>query len=377
MPMRAKEYMKAIREYIEGKGFHFEEGTIENFYLCLKTKPFVILAGISGTGKSKLCRLFAEAIGAEFKLVPVRPDWSDSSELFGHVDLNGHFLPGAILDFVKSAQDHPGKPYILCLDEMNLARVEYYLSDFLSVMETRELKNGTIVSHPLVERSLYGRDTAAAEHYGELSYPDNLYLVGTVNMDETTFSFSKKVLDRANTIEFHSVDLVPVFDVEPDGGECLSLPNSFLRSEFLLMQQCGEHADYVRAVCGELQRFHELLRPANAHFGYRVRDEIVFYLLNNRQEGGLLPEQTAMDNAICQKILPRIQGSSASVWEVLCGLFRICGGDHTQQFADRDSARMQKVLDDPKESCPYPQAAQKLCMMFRRLEEDGFTSYWL
>jgi len=131
-----------IAEYIAAKGFSYERGVVENLYLCLKSKPFVILAGTSGTGKTKLIKLFAEAIGAtsnngQFKLVPVRPDWSDSTDLFGHVDLNGRFVPGAIIDFIKTAAEDRNKPFFLCFDEMNLARVEYYLSDVLSVIETR------------------------------------------------------------------------------------------------------------------------------------------------------------------------------------------------------------------------------------------------
>ena len=131
-PMDVKSQIKQIKAYIASKGFSYNDGLIENFYLSLKSKPFVILAGTSGTGKTRLVRLFAEAIGAAFETIPVRPDWSDSTDLFGHVDLNGRFVPGKILDFLWQAQQDLGKPYILCLDEMNLARVEYYLSDFLS-----------------------------------------------------------------------------------------------------------------------------------------------------------------------------------------------------------------------------------------------------
>lgn len=137
--------------YIAAKGFTFNEGLVENYYLSLKSKPFVILAGTSGTGKTRLVRLFAEAIGAtsqngRYKLVSVRPDWSDSSDLFGHVNLNDKFIPGAIIDFVKQAELDSRNPYFLCLDEMNLARVEYYLSDILSIIETREYVDGKVTT---------------------------------------------------------------------------------------------------------------------------------------------------------------------------------------------------------------------------------------
>lgn len=196
--MTDKQKIDRIKKYIAWKGFSYADGLVENFYLSLKSKPFVILAGTSGTGKTRLVKLFAEAISAEYKMVPVRPDWSDSSDLFGHVNLNGEFILGAILEFISDAVRSPEKPFILCLDEMNLARVEYYLSDFLSVIETREMNNGVIESAPLMSLEKYGSDSVAREEYGELGFPQNLYIVGTVNMDETTFPFSKKVLDRAN-----------------------------------------------------------------------------------------------------------------------------------------------------------------------------------
>lgn len=377
VPVLAKEYMKPIKDYIAAKGFSYDGRLIENFYLSLKTKPFVILAGTSGTGKTRLVKLFAEAIGAEYQLVPVRPDWSDSSDLFGHMDLNGKFVPGAVIDFIKSAQDHPGKPYFLCLDEMNLARVEYYLSDVLAVIETRDLNGKIITSDPLIDLDKYGSDENAKAKYGKICFPQNLYIVGTVNMDETTFPFSKKVLDRANTIEFNFVDLRPSFDTITDMPDKLQLPNSFLQSEYLLLAQCNKDVAFVSEICNELQQINEILQKANAHIGYRVRDEIVFYLLNNKNEGELLSRNEAMDNAIMQKILPRIQGSSASIHDMLCELFKICGGDHNQRSGDSDADKMWKVVSDNSANCKYPNSAKKLQMMVRRFEEDGFTSFWL
>lgn len=210
-----KVVLEEIKRYIASKGFSYEEGTIENFYLSLKSKPFVILAGISGTGKTRLVKLFAEAIGANvangrFKLVSVRPDWSDSTDLFGHTDLNGRFVPGSLIDFIHAAANDSDKPYILCLDEMNLARVEYYLSDFLSIMETADInQEGYIETDQLLPSTYFGADLIAAEKYKNLRLTQNLYLIGTVNMDETTFPFSRKVLDRANTIELSYVNLLP------------------------------------------------------------------------------------------------------------------------------------------------------------------------
>ena len=375
-----KETVSRIKAYIEAKGFSYQDGLIENFYLSLKSKPFVILAGTSGTGKTRLVRLFAEAVGANtsngrYKMVSVRPDWSDSSDLFGHVDLNGRFIPGAIIDFVKQAELDPAHPYFLCLDEMNLARVEYYLSDFLSIIETRDFHDGHIVTEPLVSATYYGGDISAAEKYGTVPFPENLYVVGTVNMDETTFPFSKKVLDRANTIEFSFVDLTPPEEWHPVAPASLDLGNDFLKTEYLLLAQCADEQEVVNEYCAELQKMNQILQQANAHVGYRVRDEVVFYLLNNKR-AGLLSDNEAMDNEIMQKILPRIQGSSASIKNMLCELFKVCAGDYEGMNTETElSAKMMRAAQRPE--CKYPKSALKIAFMIRRFEEDGFTSYWL
>ena len=379
-----KEAIACIKTYISFRGFTYPDNLIDNFYLSLKSKPFTILAGTSGTGKTRLVKLFAEAIDANeengrYKMVPVRPDWSDSSDLFGHVDLNGQFVPGAVLEFIAKAQADPGKPYILCLDEMNLARVEYYLSDFLSVIETREVVDGKIVSDLLVTAEKYGADTAAMSKYGEIRFPQNLYLVGTVNMDETTFPFSKKVLDRANTIEFDYVDLNSIQNTEGAKADPITAPNSFLETRYLFLKQCmDEDPQFVKDICDELQKINVVLQKANAHVGYRVRDEIVFYLMNNKK-AGLISDEEALDNEIMQKILPRIQGSSVSVKDMLCELFKILAGDYEgYQTKNNDVAsKMKDKLDKKGAEVKYPKSARKVAFMVRRFEEDGFTSYWL
>lgn len=383
-----KEALERIKRYIAGSGFTYDSNLIENFYLSLKSKPFVILAGTSGTGKTRLVRLFAEAIGAtsangRYCQVAVRPDWSDSTDLFGHIDLNGNFVPGAILPFLKAATDDPKHPYILCLDEMNLARVEYYMSDFLSIIESRDLKDGNIISDPIMTKDKYGKDKDALDEYGEIGFPQNLYIVGTVNMDETTFPFSRKVLDRANTIEFNYVNLKHEFSAETEKVEPYEVTNDFLMSDYLVLERdCRAFADDIKPICDDLEKINQTLKNANAHVGYRVRDEIVFYLLNNKK-ADLLPRNEAFDNAIMQKILPRIQGSSNSVRDMLRKLFEYLTGQTVGTNAnDPDvAAAMQKVIDDSKMSdgtriC-YPKSGEKVVFMVKRFEEDGFTSYWV
>ncbi|EHL06278.1 ATPase family protein [Desulfitobacterium hafniense DP7] len=381
--MSVKDTIGRIKNYITAKGFSYNDGLIENFYLSLKSKPFVILAGTSGTGKTRLVKLFAEAVGStsangRYKLVPVRPDWSDSSDLFGHLDLNGKFVPGAIIDFVKKAEIDSVHPYFLCLDEMNLARVEYYFSDVLSIIETRDFdSSGKIVSDPLVPDTYFGTDADSMGRYGKISLPENLYIIGTVNMDETTFPFSRKVLDRANTIEFSYVDLLPqLIGEEAENERAQDLPNTFWKTKYLLLSQCATETEFVNELCTELQKINRILQYSNTHVGYRVRDEIIFYMLNNKNDE-LLNRDDALDNEIMQKILPRIQGSSASIKNMLCELFKHCAGDYEgYQTEDHNiGSKMYKAVQGG--DCKYKQSAQKIAFMVRRYEEDGFTSYWL
>ena len=372
-----KQNIEQIKKYIAAKGFTYKNALIENLYLSLKAKPFVILAGTSGTGKSKLAKLFADSIKAEYKLVPVRPDWSDSSDLFGHLDLEGKFIPGAITDFIAKANDDLSKSYILCLDEMNLARVEYYLSDYLSVIETRHVQDGKIITDPVLTKESFGKDTVAFEKYGELSIPENLYIIGTVNMDETTFPFSKKVLDRANTIEFSTVDLhFPDFDSSASEAPLDNIKNDFIKSKYLILKDCLDHEAELGPICVELEKINQILAEANLHVGYRVRDEIVFYTLNNLI-GKIIEDNKALDNAIMQKILPRIQGSSNAVKGMLFDLFKYCLGNASGIQVEQDSGSESLFSILEKNTATYEESAKKVAFMIRRFEEDGFTSFWL
>ncbi len=377
-----KDEIQRICEYIRSKGFSYDDETIINFYLSLKSKPFVILAGTSGTGKSKLVKLFAEAIGAtsdngRFKLIPVRPDWSDSTDLLGYRDLHGKFHPGSLLSFIKEASEHTDLPYFLCLDEMNLARVEYYFSEILSIMETRTWEGDRIITDRLFSKEFFGNDEEAALQYLNLHIPENLYIVGTVNMDETTFPFSKKVLDRANTIEFSHVDLDFLIE-DTEQPPVLTLHNSFLKSEFIVLQDCKMFEDTILTSVSILKDINKVLLEANQQFGYRIRDEVCFYMVNN-QNYDLLPFNKAMDYEILQKILPRIQGSSMPIKRLLIELFKICINNKEQNFspdnAEVNEEMFKYINNNP--SIPYMKSALKIASMMRRFEEDGFTSYWM
>ena len=379
--LQVGQQIEGIFEYINSKGFVYDEKLLKNFYLSLKSKPFVLLAGTSGTGKTRLVRLFAEAIGAygsgRYKQIAVKPDWSDSMDLFGHVNLDNRFVPGAIVEFIKKAADDPDKlPYILCLDEMNLARVEYYFSDFLSIIETRDLVEDEIVTDNLVPKVCYSGDEDAEKLYSNLMIPENLYIIGTVNMDETTFPFSKKVLDRANTIEFSYVDFNLPESISSNEAEAVEVKNEFLRSDYLKLRiDCIDKWEAVKKFNYDITKINSVLEKSDSHFGYRMRDEIIFYMLYN-DEFGLLDEKEAFDNQIMQKILPRIQGSSESTANILRELFKICAGSFINNNGQTDGHKMKSYLDN-KGIADYPKSAEKICKMLRRYEDDDFTSFWV
>jgi energy-coupling factor transporter ATP-binding protein EcfA2 len=377
--------LKNIHAFIKNNGFCYEQEMIKNLYLSLKSKPFVILAGISGTGKSKIVKMFSEAIGAttlngQYKLIPVRPDWSDSTDLLGHLNLDNRFIPGVVTEFLEEANkiENLDKPYILCLDEMNLARVEYYFSDFLSVLETRCMNSeGRIVSDKLLTKTSFGSDASAIEKYGDLLISENVYIVGTVNMDETTFPFSKKVLDRANTIEFSDINLslgteklstIELLTVQVD--------NSFLKSEYIRFSECyRDNSDEIDDLILLLDRINNALRIINAQVAYRIRDEVSYYITYAKKYD-LISFNEAIDNALLQKILPRVHGSSLALRGVFRELFKICVGH--DNFEDNELLeQIEAYMKNSSGKLRFPKSAAKVAFMLRRFEEDGYTSYWL
>jgi GTPase subunit of restriction endonuclease len=331
--MDTVEFIRFIYKYINSKGYIYSYEDLSNFYLSIKTKPFVILAGISGTGKSKLVRLFADALGSnmgngKLSIIPVRPDWSDNTELIGYKNITGDFVPGKLIEIVKRASEDLERPYFVCLDEMNLARVEYYLSDYLSIIESREL-----VHEKVITDKIFNKNYMDNINYKDLILTENLYLVGTVNMDDTTYAFSRKVLDRANTIELSHVEL-DIVEFDADVLKNKFIHNDLLKSNFLSIKDAINYdKDYVIKI---------------------------------------LEEDIAMDYQIMQKILPIISGGDYNIKKVLIALFNLCSSgseiSDTRGYIDEAESYV--------DTARYKKSARKIANMLRELE-DGFTSYWV
>ncbi|MDY3002353.1 MAG: AAA family ATPase [Romboutsia timonensis] len=353
-----------VESYIKNQGYNYTYNQLSNLYLSLKTKPFTILAGISGTGKSKIIRLLADSINADYTLISVRPDWNDSTDLIGYKNLDDKFIKGQLTKTILKAKENKNKIYFICLDEMNLARVEYYLSDYLSIIESRKKVGQDIITDNIVE---YQEDNENIS----LHIPDNLYLIGTVNMDDTTFQFSRKVLDRANTIEFSDVDLDNLFfENNEEKVESLNVSNDFLKTTYLKTMDIEPgYREYAKEVNKKIIEINEILKKSQNQFAYRVRDEILFYMIENKK-ADLLDEDTAFDYQIMQKILPAINGSEQSVYKVLIDLLNFIFETNDIETVEEAENHLETT------TVKYENSAKKIIYMLKGYQNDGYVSYW-
>ncbi len=323
--------------------------TYRPYITAIKSKPFLLLAGISGTGKSRIVRELARACWEEgseeymaqkpknFQMVQVKPNWHDSSDLIGYVSRvsgKAEFVTGEFLKFIAKAWEDTETPYFLCLDEMNLAPVEQYFAEYLSVIESRKNhEDGTVTTDPIVEKAdeeWYFNLTASLtsdedirKQFNEqgICIPQNLIVVGTVNMDETTFSFSRKVLDRAMTIEMNEVDL--------HGGLTERNERIGKLGKADLIGHAVEGVDVYsanrevsEAVLTYLDAINTVLEGTPFKVAYRTRNEFLLYVVNNLpyykdEQGEELPREyvvaRALDEITSMKVLSRIEGDDTKV----------------------------------------------------------------
>lgn len=366
------------------------------YLTALRTKPFMLLAGISGTGKSRIVREMAKACWKDgdpefgknhpknFCMVQVKPNWHDSSELIGYVSrLNGEkFVVGPFLRFLAAALKDPNVPYFLCLDEMNLAPVEQYFAEYLSVIESRKLNDdGTITTDPIIEyenTDAYGslidqlfdtpeeRKAYKTDEGGKrLTIPQNLFVVGTVNMDETTFSFSRKVLDRAMTIEMNEVDLHGGLE-RGAGNEIGHIGNSIIGDAAEGCDVYEDNRELCDQVLAYLEQVNAILESTPFKIAYRTRNEFLMYAVNRKV---LAPDSQlwqTLDEMTSMKILSRIEGDEERTKKVLDGLKAL--------------VEEQIVAQMPTDAGETPAlqsiSAAKIDEMLAKLKATGFTSYW-
>lgn len=376
-----------------------ESGISTSYLTAMRTKPFLLLAGISGTGKSRIVKQMAfescpdipalrsdKTAPGNYELIEVKPNWHDSSELLGYESEIGgpHYVVTPFVRFLVKAMRYPDVPFFVCMDEMNLAPVEQYFAEFLSVLESRKLlSDGTITSEPLIKADIFSKyadqlhrdlgitDTETYKAVYDrlkndgLRLPSNLIVVGTVNMDETTHQFSRKVIDRAMTIEMNIEDAETPFKNFFEGGDALHyydnpqpkdlfLPKVVQASEALSILSAEDAAYLKENVPGLLHSLNSALNGTPFKIAYRVQNELILYFFSLREEN---PDEAAeallaqaMDAILMMKVLPRIEGDEDLLDKPLKAL---------AQFTEN-----------------YPQASRKIAEMQERLPQAHFTCFW-
>ena len=292
-----------------------------SFYNGLKSKGFVILAGISGIGKTKIFENFVKNFGKEQSVfVPIRPDFRDAKSLLGFYNpLAETYQTTPLLELIKKASKDISYPYFVLFDEMNLARVEYYFADFLSVLESQRDERGFTTQAIQLHNSNNDLVKKQQKIPKEIKLPPNLYFVGSVNIDDTTHMFSPKILDRAFTIEFKvgSFNRYVEFLQGSNGVQQPLSPefqrklrNDFLNDElYTQVIKDKDFVDYANLFFEDLNRINSIL-PTNLQFGYRVFDEIILFILNSENSMFEFKDnQEAFDIAIKMKILPKFHGT--------------------------------------------------------------------
>ena len=363
-------------EHINGTGLLYNPALIKRFAFSLLTKPFVILSGLAGSGKTQLAVTFAKALVEDKEkqmcVVSVGADWTNREPLLGFPNALQHEQyvrpESRVLDLLIEANkdENREKPYFLILDEMNMSYVERYFADFLSAMESKEaiaLWNGC----PEPE----SEDDAWDDTPEKIKLPSNLFIIGTINVDETTYMFSPKVLDRANVIEFKiSVDEMSGFlnEMKEVDKDSIISKAAGMGANFVEIAQNKDLAKDENAV-NTLQKFFKQLKCVNAEFGYRSATEIFRFICQakaNDNTGVKMTDNEILDAAIVQKLLPKLHGSRKKLDPVLKQLWKLC-------FTGADTEL--PITDENVQKAKFKESADKIWRMFESANANGFTSF--
>ncbi len=365
---------------IKNAGLLFSNQLIWRFIASLCTKPFVICSGLSGSGKTKLAQAFAQWITADksqYEIVPVGADWTNREPLLGYPNAlrkEEYIMPeNGVLTLMMNAKQNfedekqSIKPYFLILDEMNLSHVERYFADFLSTMESDD------------EIPLHKISNEVKRVPEKLKLPPNLFIIGTVNIDETTYMFSPKVLDRANTIEFRlsENDLQEYIDSDVLLNMDLLIAQGANMSESFMAMALQKTDKNLKHSKHTLIEFFSELKKSGAEFGYRTANEIgrLMYMLLELGES----DDNLLDIAIMQKLLPKLHGSRNKLTKVLPVLGGFCLLDKSkikEVYLDKFVSNIITEADFKRDAnIKYKISFEKICRMYKNAIENGFASY--
>lgn len=444
----AVRFRSAIGPILEN---HDENSTYLPYLTAIRTKPFLLLAGISGTGKSRIVRELAfkscpkylqdkdGTTPGNYCMIEVKPNQYDSTELLGYYsNLSKSYQFKKFVKFLVKAKLNPDVPFFVCLDEMNLAPVEHYFAEILSIIETRKhpkkensdevdmnmIKTGSIVESQYFKEMAWkdnggalhqktdmsdkdwyeyffdvsimseGEKTQIAKYQYErtlqaegLTLPDNVIIIGTVNMDDTTHQFSRKVIDRAMTIEMNGGKLSEMYGGSRyleylSDDEQQKWQNAFrqryVTADEVLEAHADDANDIMEKVPARLESINKALKGTPFEVSYRVLNELTIMIgvmLDDPEEGSDIDSiiDKAVDRILLMKILPRIEGDS--------DMFNL-----SQDFQRKQEVKYSNRLEWLKELAPaivdendekYQQTARgKIQEMIDRLENQEFTRFW-
>ena len=314
-------FLQRFLSHVHTSGYVYTEKDLVNFHVAMKSSTLVILSGMSGTGKSKLFSLYGESLGLpseEICMIPVRPSWTDDTDILGYLDTTTMLYRAAdtgLVDTLRDARQNPDKLYLICFDEMNLARVEHYFSQFLSVLENPVGKRFLQLYNPELEGRVYN----ANEYPSRIELGKNLLFVGTVNLDESTFHFSDKVLDRANVIRFHRCSFTELKKCSLEAPPKQEVLPTISTTAYLSFQNIEKRAialtDQEIAFLSDLDALLDETKT-DGGIGFRILRQIDDYLKNVPQ-GASLTHGEAFDLQIAQRVLTKLRGSREQLQDLL------------------------------------------------------------
>ncbi|MBC1578723.1 AAA domain-containing protein [Listeria seeligeri] len=330
----------------------------------------VILAGLSGTGKSKLVRAYSKVLQldeGQLNFVSVRPFWEDDSDLLGYPDtINSVYRPGdsGLTDALIDAGKNRDKLYLICFDEMNLARVEHYFSQFLSVLEMdADFRNIRLYNKDL-EKRFYNSD----QYPASVSIGKNVLFVGTVNLDESTYHFSDKVLDRANVISLNILPFTGMYTDTPIKNE--NVPKERIErisyDTYSKFRNSNSEQHLQERELEFLWKLHQSITKSNKNIGvgWRIVNQINEYL-QNLPNFGPLERKEAFDSQIVQRVLTKIRGSEEQLSDLL--------GVYDSSSEEVKGSELIAVYDEFSDVSSFENSRQNIQQKAKEISLHGYT----
>lgn len=359
------QFLQQFEQLLKMRNLYYNTQDLNHYHTTLKAGGLTILSGVSGTGKSQLVQVYAEALGlneAEFLMIPVAPSWLDETDLLGYVDIqNNQYIPSitGLVSLLLEAEKYPQKTFIVCFDEMNLAKVEHYFSQFLSILEMD--KNSELRKVRLYSEELEAQISNSPDYPSTIHVFDNIHFVGTVNTDESVHRFSDKVLDRSNIIQL-KVEPFNLMMMEQNAVE-VKMPASFNLKQFAKVNPSQSltksHIDFLWAL-------NELMNDAAATLGFgpRIVKQMNQHMMNVLETTAYSLED-AFDLQVAASILPKIRGAEDLLLPLL--------GQYDGKTKTTRNSAMLELVNQYAELSLFTRTKQQIHHKAKELASYGYT----